>query len=912
MKIINIGILAHVDAGKTSLSEALLYTAGSIRKFGRVDHKNSFFDTFAMERERGITIFSKQAKILLPKVQINLLDTPGHVDFSAEMERVLSVLDYAILVISAVEGVQSHTRTVWKLLKEYGIPCFLFVNKMDYDHAQREAVYQEIKEKLDEKIIDFSSPEEGSEGENLAFAISQENQGEELLRGSLRFLEELSYCDEKIMEEYIECAAVKKSSLIQAIAGQKIVPCIFGSALRLWGVEELISLLCEYTKMPDYLEEFGAIVYKVSHDEAGKRLSHMKITGGRLYSKMPVNEEKINEIRVYNGEKYETCNELEAGNICAVSGLSLCASGVLGAQQELRSKLIEPVLSYEILIPKEANLQQFHQKMREIADEAPELGLFCETAASVFKIRLFGLIQTEILKDLIKKRTGIEVEFSEGSVVYKESIENTVEGVGHYEPLRHYAEVHLLLEPAERGSGLIVQNLISEERLALGWQKNILSYLKERTHIGVLAGFPLTDVKISLVSGKADNRHTDGGDFREATRRALRQGLMQASNVLLEPYYDFVLSLPKDNLGRAMSDLLQMNAKFEAPSIKNEEALLEGYAPVAKIQNYRKDIAAYSGGLGEISFSLRGYEPCHNAEEIIDKMGYDPDRDEENPSGSVFCAKGSGFYIPWDEVFSHMHLESYLEAREKEEAKKEGRDENLLSFVRPGRESREEFSYHRDKKDSESLMEIFERTYGKIKPRIGEEAYAPRRIEAAEKPYVYKEAKRLKEYVLVDGYNVIFAWDELKELAEINIDSARQKLADILCNYRGYIQSDIILVFDAYKVEGHRTEISEYGDIYIVYTKQAETADQYIEKTVHEIGKKYDVRVITSDATEQVIIQSKGSRLMSSREFREEIERIDEEIRREYLSQQESKKSYMFDGLSEELKERLEQMRLGK
>lgn len=910
MKIINIGVLAHVDAGKTSLSEALLYTAGSIRKFGRVDHGNSFFDTFAMERERGITIFSKQARIVLPKAQINLLDTPGHVDFSAEMERVLSVLDYAVLVISAVEGVQSHTRTVWRLLKEYEIPCFIFVNKMDYEHAERETVYREIREKLDERIVDFSGGEAGSGG----FSKPRTEQGkeEERLEGSSEFLEELSYCDETMMEEYIECTAIKKSSLTEAIAKRGIFPCIFGSALRLRGVEDLIFLLCEYTKMPDYQDEFGAIVYKISHDEAGKRLSHMKITGGRLYNRMQVKEEKINQIRLYNGEKYETCGELEAGNICAVSGLSgLRASEVLGAQQELRSKQIEPVLSYEIRIPKEADLPFFYQKMQEIADEEPELSLFAEARDSVCKIRLFGLIQTEILKNLIRERTGIEVEFSEGSVVYKESIENTVEGVGHYEPLRHYAEVHLLLEPAPRGSGLLFQNLISEERLALGWQNNILSYLKERTHIGVLAGFPITDMRISLVCGKADHRHTDGGDFREAARRALRQGLMQAKNVLLEPYYDFVLSLPRENLGRAMSELLQMSAKFEAPSIKDEEAVLEGYAPVAKIQNYGKDLVAYTCGRGEISFSLRGYELCHNAEEIIDEAGYDPERDGENPSGSVFCAKGSGFYIPWDEVFSHMHLESYLAARERE-AKKENREENLRLHDPPERKPAGGISYHQDRTESESLLEIFERTYGKIKPRIGEEVYAPRRIEAAEKPYVYREAKPSREYVLVDGYNVIFAWAELRDLAKINIDSAREKLADILCNYRGYIQSDIILVFDAYKVEGHHTEVTEYGEIYIVYTKQAETADQYIEKTVHEIAKKYDVRVITSDATEQVIIQSKGSRLMSSREFREEIERIDEEIRREYLDHQESKKSYMFDGLSKELREKLERMRLGK
>lgn len=897
MKIINIGILAHVDAGKTTLSEALLYVSGSIRKFGRVDHRDTFLDTFSLERERGITIFSKQAKILLPNMQINLLDTPGHTDFSAELERSLAVLDYAIIVVSAIEGVQNHTSTVWRLLKAYNIPAFIFINKTDYEQADKERIYEEIRKELDENIVDFT-----------AFADSN---------AAGRAYEELSYCDEKLMDEYIRNNRIKNESIAEAIFKRKIFPCIFGSALKLQGIEELLGLLSVYTNMPVYAKDFGAIVYKINRDDSGAKLCHLKITGGILKTRMQIGEEKINQIRIYNGEKYECCNELAAGNICAVTGLDkIHACDVLGVQPRLQSKVIEPVLNYDILIPENVNMQTFYKEMQLLAEEEPQLCLLYDSVRSSMRIRLFGAMQTEILQELIRSRTGVEAEFLQGSVIYKESIENTVEGVGHYEPVRHYAEVHLLMEPAERGSGLVFENRIFESRLSAGWQKNILSHLKEKNHVGVLGGFPITDMKISLVAGRADNRHTDGGDFKEAAFRALRQGLMQARSILLEPYYLFTISLPRRSLGRALSDLGGMYAKFDAPKIQGEEAVIEGYAPVACIQNYQAEIMSYTAGEGRISFSFKGYDTCHNTEEVLEERGYEPDADEENPSGSIFCVKGSGFYVPWEEVFAHMHLDSYLESYIEKESFEEDMDvsRNRGEFnqdkAKDGLDKGKK--YHKDKKEEEDLLEIFERTYGKIKPRIGEEYYAPRKIEAPQKPYVYKEVKKLKEYILVDGYNVIFAWKELNELAKVNIDAARSKLADILCNYQGYIKSDIILVFDAYKVEGHKTEIIPYQGIYIVYTKQAETADQYIEKTVHEMSKNYNVSVITSDATEQVIIRSKGCRLMSSREFEDEIGRINEEIRKNHLSSFQNKKNYLLDGVSEEVKAALDKLKFGK
>lgn len=879
MDVLNLGVLAHVDAGKTSLCEALLFAGKSIKSLGRVDHKNSVFDMFALERERGITIFSKQARILIDNLCINIIDTPGHIDFTAETERILSVIDYALIVISAKEGVQSHTKTLWRLLQQYGIPVIIFVNKMDYNGIEQAEVLKLLHE-ISDNIIDFTSNQACSES-----------------RGS--FFELLSYCDEALMEEYIKTGEISSYSIKKAVSERLIFPCFFGSALRLEGVEALLDFIEKNCLVKTYTESFEARIYKIARDNLNTRLCYMKITGGILKLKMSIGDEKVNEIRLYNGDKYESASEVPAGGICAVTGLYKVHSGDIISDEGIVSSmaLSEPVLAYEMILPEAADKAKLLKWLEELSEQEPELHISKQGNDSI-NLRLFGSIQMEILRERIRNACGTEVSFSEGRIVYKESIRSAVEGVGHYEPLKHYAEVHLLLEPLPRGSGLVFASSVSEATLTKSFQKQVLSHLAENKRlVGVLTGSELTDVKISLVAGRASTRHTEGGDFIQAAFRALRQGLMQADSYLLEPFYDFVIELPQENLGRVLSDLQTMCAVFSTDELKGGEAVVRGSAPVLGIQNYSKSLISFTKGKGRISLSFKGYEACHNEEEVIDAYAYEPELDAQNPSGSIFCENGSGYYVPWDEVFSHMHLPLYIDTVSNGD--KEVREPETV------RSTYEEMTFN-----EEELIEIFERTYGKIKPK--NVAGSNKRIISPQKDYVYKEAKKLKEYILVDAYNLIFASKELSELAAYNLEAARGRLMDMLSNYRGYIEADIILVFDAYKVEGHDTEVFSYSNIYVVYTKEAETADHYIEKTVNDMLKKYNVCVVTSDYTEQIIIRSKGCRLMSSREFLEDMERISIEIRKELLEiRQRVEKNFFFDALSDEMKKKINNIRDG-
>ena len=890
MKNIVMGILAHVDAGKTTLSESMLYLSGTVRKLGRVDHKDAFLDTYALERDRGITIFSKQAVFSLGNKKVNLLDTPGHVDFSAEMERTLQVLDYAVLVISGADGVQGHTETLWKLLKLYNIPTFIFINKMDQQGTDQAALLSELKERLDEGCIAFGKEE------------------------STETLEELAMTDEKVLDYFMEHESIRKEEICRLIQERRVFPCYFGSALKLEGVQELLYGFERYMEPYTGTEEFGAKVFKISRDDKGERLTFLKVTGGKLVVKMPVNlvdkEEKVNQIRIYSGAKYETVNEVEAGGVCAVTGLvsSYIGQG-FGVEKGTAAPFLEPVLTYQMILPDGADTTKVLRELKQLEEEEPLLNIVWNPALEEIHVQLMGEVQTEILKTMIAERFHLDVEFGTGKIVYKETIKNSVVGVGHYEPLRHYAEVHLKMEPLETGSGLVFDADCSEDVLERNWQRLILTHLQEREHPGVLTGSPITDMKITIVAGRAHLKHTEGGDFRQATYRAVRQGLKSAESILLEPWYSFVLEVPSDQVGRAMSDIGQMNGSFEGPEAEDKQGMvrLTGTAPASEMRDYQREVWAYTKGRGRITFTLKGYEPCHNAEEVIEQIGYDSERDIDNPTGSVFCAHGAGFLVKWDEVPEYMHI--------KEDFLSEGSDEiSEGEQTITGNAHFGNSSYSSGYGDDPELLAIMEREFGsKQKERDRYSGYRKQTVSAPmPRKTVIKDTEPKKEYLLVDGYNVIFAWEELNELAKASIDAARNKLMDILSNYQGFTGCTLILVFDAYKVKGSQGEVQKYHNIYVVYTKEAETADQYIEKTTHEIGRKYKVTVATSDALEQVIVMGQGAYRISARDFYEEVERTEKQIREINEQQYGEKRNYLLDYAKEEDAKHMEEVRLGK
>lgn len=869
--------MAHVDAGKTTLSEAMLYTSGSIRKMGRVDNQDAFLDTYSLERERGITIFSKQALFSWKDVQFTLLDTPGHVDFSAEMERTLQVLDYAILVVSGADGVQGHTQTLWQLLNHYKIPTFVFVNKMDQPGTEREKRLMELQNRLDSGCIDFQQDTEG-------------------------LLDEVAMCEENAMEHFLAYGTLAKEQIQKLIAERKVFPCFFGSALKLEGIEDLMDGMATYTLEKEYPKEFGAKVFKIARDEQGKRLTYLKVTGGTLKVKdLLCNQEKVNQIRIYSGEKYESPSEVEAGGICAVTGLTKTYAGEgLGSEKASGLPFLEPVLTYQILLPEGMDAAVMLPKLRQLEEEEPELHIVWKEELQEIQAQVMGEVQLEILQCLIEERFGVEVSFGTGNIVYKETIRSKVEGVGHFEPLRHYAEVHLLLEPGELGSGMQYDIDCSEDVLDKNWQRLIYTHLIEREQRGVLTGSVLTDTRITLVAGRAHQKHTEGGDFRQATYRAIRQGLMQAESVLLEPYYEFKVEVPTESVGRVMTDVEKRFGVCQLQENDGELSVLTGSAPVATMQDYPKELHAYTKGRGRIFCNLKGYEPCHNQEEVVSAKGYDPERDLAYTPDSVFCAHGAGFVVPWYEVPEYMHVESCFALPKKE-----------LEPIVPRRDKQTGGMVEEAWIGTEEIDAILSKTFDanrrtKDVPRNG---YKKTSRETVSYPTVrsyQKKPMRQEEYLLVDGYNVIFAWDDLKELAEINMDSARGKLLDLLCNYQGIRKCQLIVVFDAYRVAGHETEISDYHNIHVVFTKEAETADQYIEKFAHEHAKNYKVTVATSDGLEQIIIRGEGCGLISSRELKDEMERANQEVCGEFERKQESSRRYLFDELSEEEKEELQ------
>lgn len=878
MKKVVIGILAHVDAGKTTLSEGMLYLSGKIGKLGRVDNKDAYLDTYELEKERGITIFSKQAIFETGAIQVTLLDTPGHVDFSAEMERTLQVLDYAILVISGADGVQGHTKTLWRLLDMYKIPAFIFVNKMDQNGTDKSSLLTELKNQLNYGCIEF-------EKEKTEY-----------------FYDEAAMCDEAMMEDYLQKGYIGISKIKEAVSKRKIFPCFFGSALKLDGIEFFMQEIAELVTIPSYPEEFGAKIFKITRDEQGNRLTYLKITGGKLKVKDVLSndiwEEKVNQIRLYSGQKFEPVNEVEAGSVCTVTGLSQAKPGEgLGIEEMSYSPVLEPILSYQMILPEGCDPRVMLPKLRQIEEEEPELHAVWDEQLQEIQIRIMGEVQTEILKDLIQNRFGVNVGFDDGGIIYKETISDTVEGVGHFEPLRHYAEVHLLLEPGKPGSGLLFDTKCSEDILGRNWQNLVLHHLKEKAHKGVLIGAEITDMKITLVSGRAHTKHTEGGDFREATWRAVRQGLMEARSVLLEPYYSFQLELPEKMVGRAMTDIDKMHGTCEISRSDGEMAAITGSAPVSSMRNYQKEVMAYTKGLGRLFCSLKGYEQCHNVDEVIEQIAYNPERDFANPTSSVFCAQGSGFVVEWDKVKEYMHLESYLV--EKKELDLEAVNKQV-SYAMPTDISPDE------------IDQIFNKTFF---ANQGKKSAWKRQKSAREgyyKPvsdtFVDRQQAVKAEYLLVDAYNIIFAWPELNELAEDDLDSARMKLLDIMSNYRGVRKCEIIVVFDAYRVQGHNEEISDYHNIHVVYTKEVQTADQYIEKFAYDNQGKYKIVVATSDGLQQIIVRGKGCLLLSARELKNEVEATNKKIREEHLATHEMNRNFLIDSLPSESKEQMKQM----
>ena len=842
MKKTVIGILAHVDAGKTTLSEALLYTAGQLKKLGRVDNKSAFLDNYELERRRGITIFSKQAVLRTENTEITLLDTPGHIDFSSEAERTLQVQDYAVLVISARDGVQPHTETLWRLLLRYNVPVFIFVNKMDLEGSDKNRVLAELKKHLSENCADFTASDD-------------------------EICENAAFCNEKLMEKYIEEGSLSDVEIAKAIRERNIFPCWFGSALKLDGVAEFIEGLEKYTLQTEYRPEFGARVFKIARDPQGNRLTYMKITGGSLKARSIVSympkgseeqiEEKVNMLRIYSGEKFESSDTVQAGGICAVLGLSATYPGQgIGFEKELLKPMLEPVLTYRVILPKDISSVEFLPKLKQIEEEDPQL-LVSSNAAGEIYVHLMGEIQAEVLKSLVEDRFGVSVDFDSGSVIYKETVAAPVEGVGHFEPLRHYAEVHLLIEPGEPESGITVNSLCREEVLGKNWQRLILTHILEKTHSGVLIGAPLADVKITLVAGRAHIKHTEGGDFRQATYRALRQGLMKAKNVLLEPYYAFRLEIPAEQLGRAINDIRIMDGKISSPESNGITAVINGRAPVSEMRSYAKDVMAYTKGKGKLSLFSDGYAPCHNAEKVIDAAKYNPESDIANTPDSVFCSHGAGINVKWYDVEKYMHVTSGMDVET---------GDKIPSMPNPKLLKR---NLNIDDKELEAIME---REFGPIRRRQYSEA-------VLDTPKTAHAAERKKEYIIVDGYNLIFAWDGLAALAKENFDAARHILTDILCNYRGYTKCELVLVFDGYKVKGNAGEKSDYNGIHLVFTKENETGDMYIEKLVEEVGKNYSVRVVTSDNLIQVSALRAGVLRMPAREFIKEIERVNDQIK---------------------------------
>lgn len=865
-----IGILAHVDSGKTTLAEGLLYTCGSIRSLGRVDHKNAFLDNFALERARGITIFSKQALLTWKDLHITLLDTPGHVDFSAEMERTLQVLDYAILVISGADGVQGHVQTLWRLLKRYEIPTFLFVNKMDQEGTQKDKLIRELQSRLDTACIDFSRE----------------------VFGTLEFYEALAMCDENLLEEYLDRGNVCEEKIACAIEERKVFPCYFGSALKLWGVERLLEEIYKYALVPEYPKEFGARVFKISRDNGGNRLTHLKVTGGSLRPKMLLGEEKVNEVRRYNGAQYQLAEEVKAGDICVVTGPAETKAGQgLGYERENEVPVLEPVLTYRVLLPREADVVTALGQLRLLEEEEPLLRIVWKEQSKEIHVQVMGEVQLEILRSQIAERFGLEVSFGKGSIVYKETIAEPVIGIGHFEPLRHYAEVHLLLEPGERGSGLQFATLCNEDMLSKNWQRLVLTHLEEKLHPGVLTGSEITDMRITLIAGKAHLKHTEGGDFRQATYRAVRQGLRRAKNVLLEPCFAFTLELPTECLGRAMTDIQRMCGSFQTPDTRGDVSILTGEAPVSAMQNYQREFQTYTRGHGRMSCVLKGYAPCHNAKEVVEGMAYDPEGDLANPTGSVFCAHGAGFLVEYDQVESYAHVSSRLKLDREGSIQIEQSEETVGYAEVANAKNRGAKGRTTDTVGyitQEEIDEIFRQTYGKRPEDKGHfRRYHKSAASKQNQGVIHGTSsggnrKVSGSYLLVDGYNIIFAWEDLRALAAVNLDSARDKLIDILSNYQGYLGSTVIVVFDAYKVKGSPGSKLMYNNVHVVYTKEAETADQYIERTVHQIAKDYQVTVATSDALEQMIIWGEGAIRLSANGLLEAISRANQELKEQY------------------------------
>ena len=847
-KQIVLGILAHVDSGKTTLSEAMLYRAGVTRRLGRVDHKDAFLDTDALEKARGITIFSKQALLTAGDTDITLLDTPGHVDFSTETERTLQVLDYAVLVVSGTDGVQSHTETLWRLLRRYHVPTFVFVNKMDLPGMERQELLAQLNRRLGEGFVDFGATQADRD-------------------------EALALCDENLMDRMLDAGQLQDADLIPAIARRHVFPCWFGAALKLEGVDTLLDGLDRYTRPAPALEAFGAKVFKVSQDEQGARLTWLRVTGGELKVKAQLTgeadgepwAEKANQLRLYSGAKYTLAEAIGPGQVCAVTGLTKARPGEgLGAERDSDLPVLEPVLSYQVLLPEGADVHAALGKLHRLEEEEPQLHVVWNETLGEIHVQLMGEIQLEVLRSLLAERFGLEVEFGPGGILYKETITEPMEGVGHYEPLRHYAEVHLKLEPLPRGSGMQFAADCREEVLDKNWQRLVLTHLEEKQHLGVLTGSPLTDVKITLIAGRAHLKHTEGGDFRQATYRAVRQGLMLAKSQLLEPWYAFRLEVPAENIGRAMSDIQRMEGTFDPPESGEETAVLTGFAPVSTMRSYPMEVVSYTRGRGHLSLTLDGYRPCHNAQEVIAAIGYEPEHDLDNPADSVFCAHGAGFVVPWDQVRSHMHVDS-----------------GWGKSTRPEQEAavpqRRAMAYRATLEEDAELLKIFERTYGPIK-RDPLAAFRP--VQKRERPdFAAEQWEIAPEYLLVDGYNIIFAWDELNALSKESLDAARHKLMDILCNYQGFQKCVLILVFDAYRVPGSPGSIEQYHNIHVVYTKEAETADMFIERVTHEIGRNRRVRVATSDGMEQIIILGHGALRVSARMFHEEVQNVEKQIR---------------------------------
>ena len=842
MKRITAGILAHVDAGKTTLSEGLLYCAGQIRKLGRVDTQDTFLDTDEMERRRGITIFSKQAILATKDTYITLLDTPGHVDFAAEAERTLQVLDYAVMVISATDGIQSHTKTIWDLLRKYGIPTFFFINKTDLAGADKNRVTEELKSEFHENVVDFSEEDREILKENLAV------------------------CDEAVMHEYFETGDISEETVRKAIKQSNIFPCFAGSALKMEGVEAFLRAFALLTEQSTPLAKFGAKVFKINQDDKGQRLTFLKITGGSLKVKNLLEteegtQEKVNEIRIYSGEKYQSADVAESGTVCAVTGLTKSYAGQgLGFEKNAEKLTAEPIFNYRVILPQGVDASVALEKLRQLEQEETQLHIVWNAHLKEIQLRLMGEIQLEILKQLIWKRFGMEVAFEEGRIVYKETIENKSEGVGHYEPLRHYAEVHLLLEPLPQGSGVQFTSDCSEDNLDKNWQRLIMTHLMEKTHLGVLTGSPITDIKITLKSGKAHLKHTEGGDFRQATYRAVRHGLRSAKSKLLEPYYDFTLELPGECVGRAMTDLDRMGAEFALPQTRGDMTKLSGTVAAEAIRNYQKELVGYTHGKGKLSCQFNGYGPCRNQEQVIEQIGYDCDGDVENTADSVFCSHGAGFNVKWDEVTEHMHMESILKPKKQESGEAAPkRAGNIYA-------------------SEEELLKIFEKTYGKIERKIPNQAMRTAKAPSGGKTHVGKKQHE-KEYLLIDGYNIIFAWDELKQIAEHNLEDARVILTEKMSVYRIFRGCELILVFDAYKVKGNKGEVEQTGGITVIYTKESQTADAYIEKAAKELSKNYRVTVATSDGLEQLIIFGTGAYRMPASHLQDEYSKLENQIR---------------------------------